>query len=87
MGIDTSMGFTPTAGLPMSTRAGDLDPGLVSFLARSENLTAEEFHEMVNHRCGLLGVSETSGDVRDLLAREADRPPGRGGAGHVLLST
>ena len=70
-GIDTSMGFTPTAGLPMATRAGDLDPGLVSFLARSEQMTAEQFHELVNSRCGLVGVSETSGDVRDLLAREA----------------
>jgi len=69
--IDTSMGFTPTAGLPMATRAGDLDPGLVSFLARSEHMTAEEFHELVNHRCGLLGMSETSSDVRDLLMREA----------------
>jgi acetate kinase len=69
--IDTSMSFTPTAGLPMATRAGDLDPGLVSFLARSEHMSVEEFHELVNRRCGLLGVSETSGDVRDLLAREA----------------
>jgi len=69
--IDTSMGFTPTAGLPMATRAGDLDPGLVSFLARSEQMTAEQFHDLVNTRCGLLGISETSGDVRDLLAREA----------------
>jgi acetate kinase len=69
--IDTSMSFTPTAGLPMATRAGDLDPGLVSFLARSEHMSVEEFHELVNRRCGLLGVSETSGDVRDLLACEA----------------
>jgi acetate kinase len=70
--LDTSMAFTPTAGLPMATRAGDLDPGLVSFLARSEKMSIEEFHELVNRRCGLVGVSETSGDVRDLLAREAD---------------
>ena len=83
--IDTTMGFTPTAGLPMATRAGDLDPGLVSFLARSEHMSVEEFHELVNRRCGLLGVSETSGDVRDLLAREAhDVRRGRS-AGHVLL--
>jgi acetate kinase len=70
--IDTSMGFTPTAGLPMSTRSGDLDPGLVSYLARTENMTAASFHHMVNHESGLLGVSETSSDMRDLLAREAD---------------
>jgi acetate kinase len=69
--IDTSMSFTPTAGLPMATRAGDLDPGLASYFARSEQMTAEQFHELVNRRCGLAGVSEISGDVRDLLAREA----------------
>jgi acetate kinase len=70
--IDTSMGFTPTAGLPMSTRSGDLDPGLVWYLARSERMTAEQFHQMVNHESGLLGVSEISPDMRDLLAREGD---------------
>ncbi len=69
--IDTSMGFTPTAGVPMSTRSGDLDPGLVWYLARTERMTAEQFHQMVNHRSGLLGVSEISPDIRDLLAREA----------------
>ncbi|MEO6239031.1 MAG: acetate/propionate family kinase [Vicinamibacterales bacterium] len=69
--IDTSMGFTPTAGVPMSTRSGDLDPGLVWYLAQSEHMTAEQFHQMVNHQSGLLGVSETSSDLRDLLAREA----------------
>ncbi len=69
--IDTSMGFTPTAGLPMSTRSGDLDPGLVSYLAQSEHLTAAQFHKMVNHESGLLGVSEISSDMRDLLAQEA----------------
>ena len=69
--IDTSMGFTPTAGLPMSTRAGDLDPGLVDYLARTEAMTATQFHHMVNHESGLLGVSETSSDMRDLLAQEA----------------
>lgn len=69
--IDTTMSFTPTAGLPMATRSGDIDPGLVSFLARSEQMGADKFHDLVNVRCGLVGVSETSGDVRDLLAREA----------------
>jgi acetate kinase len=68
--IDTTMGFTPAAGLPMSTRSGDLDPGLVWYLARTENITGEKFHEMVHHQSGLLGVSETSPDMRDLLARE-----------------
>jgi acetate kinase len=70
--IDTSMGFTPAAGLVMSTRTGDLDPGLVSFLAHTEQMTASQFHQMINHESGLLGVSEISSDMRDLLAREAD---------------
>lgn len=70
--IDTSMGFTPASGLPMSTRSGDLDPGLVNYLARADEMTAAEFHTMVNHESGLLGVSEISSDMRDLLAREAD---------------
>jgi len=69
--IDTSMGFTPTAGLVMSTRTGDLDPGLVYYLARTERMTAERFQRMVNHESGLLGVSGISSDLRDLLAREA----------------
>ena len=71
-GIDTSMGFTPTAGLVMSTRSGDLDPGLAPYLARTEQLTTKQFYEMVNHESGLLGVSETSSDMRDLLAKETD---------------
>jgi acetate kinase len=70
--IDTSMGFTPTAGLVMSTRSGDLDPGLAPYLARTEHMTTNEFYEMVNHKSGLLGVSEVSSDMRDLLAQEAD---------------
>ncbi|MGH9371464.1 MAG: acetate/propionate family kinase [Vicinamibacterales bacterium] len=69
--IDTTMGFTPAAGLVMSTRTGDLDPGVVSFLATADRMTAAEFHHMVNHESGLLGVSELSSDMRDLLAREA----------------
>lgn len=68
--MDTSMGFTPAAGLPMSTRSGDLDPGLVWYLARTEKMDAQQFNEMVNSRSGLLGVSETSSDMRDLLQRE-----------------
>ncbi len=68
--IDTSMSFTPTAGLPMSTRSGDLDPGLGWYLSRTEQVTARQFHHMVNHESGLLGVSETSSDMRELLTRE-----------------
>ena len=68
--VDTSMSFTPTAGVPMSTRSGDLDPGLVWYLARTESLDGKRFNEMVNFQSGLLGVSETSSDMRDLLEHE-----------------
>jgi acetate kinase len=68
--IDTSMSFTPAAGVPMSTRSGDLDPGLLWYLARTEGFDAKRFNEMVNFQSGLLGVSETSSDMRDLLACE-----------------
>jgi acetate kinase len=68
--IDTSMGFTPTSGLVMSTRTGDLDPGLAYYLARTERMSAPRFERMVNHESGLLGISGTSSDLRDLLARE-----------------
>ena len=70
--IDTSMGFTPTAGVAMSTRSGDLDPGLVWYLARSEKMSALQFSEMVNFQSGLLGISGTSSDMRDLLECEAN---------------
>jgi acetate kinase len=68
--IDTSMSFTPTAGVPMSTRSGDLDPGLVWYMARTERTSAQQFNEMVNSHSGLLGMSETSSDMRDLLECE-----------------
>jgi acetate kinase len=71
-GIDTTMAFTPAAGLMMGTRTGDLDPGLVSFLARTEQMAAAQFDRMVTHESGLLGVSEISADMRELLAREAE---------------
>jgi len=69
--MDTSMSFTPASGIPMSSRAGDLDPGLMTYLARTENMTPEQFGMMVNFRSGLLGVSETSGDMAELLKCEA----------------
>jgi acetate kinase len=68
--MDTSMSFTPAAGVPMSTRSGDLDPGLFGYLARTEGMDAKKFTEMINFESGLLGVSETSFDMRDLLERE-----------------
>jgi len=70
--IDTSMGFTPASGLVMSSRSGDLDPGLVSYLARTEQMSAVQFQKMVNHESGLLGVSQTSSDMRDLLDTETE---------------
>ncbi len=70
--VDTSMSFTPAAGVPMSTRTGDLDPGLVWYLARTEKMSARQFNDMVNFRSGLLGISETSSDMRDLLKHETE---------------
>ena len=70
--IDTSMGFTPAAGLTMGTRPGDLDPGVAWYIMRSENLTPKQFNQLINHESGLLGISETSSDMHDLLASEKD---------------
>lgn len=72
--IDTSMGFTPASGLPMGTRAGDIDPGLAWYLARTEQMTPAQFNQMVTEQSGLLGVSGTSADVRDLLVIESQLP-------------
>ena len=69
--IDTSMGFTPTSGLVMSTRTGDLDPGLLYYLARTSRMSAAGFHKMVSRESGLLGVSGISSDMRDLVAKES----------------
>jgi acetate kinase len=66
------MGFTPMAGLPMSTRSGDLDPGLFLYVVQTEQMTAKQFNQMVNYESGLLGISETSSDMRDLLKHEVD---------------
>jgi acetate kinase len=69
--IETTMAFTPMAGLVMGTRPGDLDPGLLVYLMKEQKLTAGQMDEFIAHQCGLLGVSETSGDMRDLLAARA----------------
>ena len=69
--VDTSMSFAPASGVPMSTRSGDLDPGLLWYLVRTEGLDAKGFNTMVNYQSGLLGVSETSADMRELLDCEA----------------
>lgn len=68
---DTSMGFTPASGLVMGTRPGDLDPGVAAYLLQADQLTPQQFNHLINHESGLLGVSETSSDMRDLLAAQA----------------
>ena len=70
--IDTSMGFTPAGGLTMGTRPGDLDPGVAWYMMQAGNLTPKQFNHLINHESGLLGVSETSSDMRDLLAHERE---------------
>jgi acetate kinase len=72
--VDTTMAFTPTAGLMMGTRSGDLDPGLLIHLMRTEQLTADQLDDLVNRRSGLLGVSGSSSDMKYLLDREASDP-------------
>jgi acetate kinase len=72
--LDTSMGFTPASGLVMGTRCGDIDAALPWFLAAAEGMTTAQFHQMATHESGLLGVSGTSGDLRDLLARRDADP-------------
>lgn len=65
--IDTSMGFTPTAGLVMGTRTGDLDPGVAWYFMQVEKLTPKEFNHLINHESGLLGISKKSSDMRELI--------------------
>ncbi len=72
--VDTSMGFTPLEGLLMGTRSGDLDPALIGYLARREDLSPDEVERMLNEQSGLLGLSGRSRDMRDLIeARDHDR--------------
>lgn len=71
--IDTSMGLTPTGGIMMGTRVGDLDPGAIVYVMRHGYASAEKLEALVDHESGLLGISETTSDVRELLkAREQD---------------
>jgi acetate kinase len=67
--VDTTMGFTPNSGVPMASRSGDLEPGVLVHLARTSKTRVDELDEMLNKRSGLLGVSGLSGDMRELLAR------------------
>jgi acetate kinase len=72
--MDTTMGFTPTSGIMMATRSGDVDPGVLLYLLRTERMTVDALDELINRGSGLLGVSESSPDMRDLLAREPNDP-------------
>jgi acetate kinase len=72
--VDTTMAFTPTAGLMMGTRCGDLDPGLIVYLLRTEKLSADQLDDWLNKQCGLAGVSGKSGDLRDLMQARATDP-------------
>jgi acetate kinase len=67
--VDTSMAFTPASGMMMGTRPGDLDAGLLTYLMRSENMTPEQVDEILSHGCGLAGVSGSTADMRELIAR------------------
>jgi acetate kinase len=75
--VDTSMGFTPLEGLVMGTRAGDIDPAIVGVLAEREGVGVAEVERWLNERSGLLGLSGTSRDMRDLLARAGTDPRAR----------
>lgn len=68
--LDTSMAFTPVAGLVMGSRSGDLDPGVVAYLARTEQMSVPRFNQLINHESGLLGISDISSDMQELLALE-----------------
>jgi len=70
--VNTSMGFTPLAGLVMGTRSGDVDPNILPFLEEKEHLSAADIRQLLNHKSGLLGLSGVSNDVRDVLKAEAD---------------
>jgi acetate kinase len=74
VGVDTTMGFTPTGGLVMGTRTGDLDPGVLLHMLLSTGMAPAEVSELVNREAGLLGVSGKSADMRDLLRCEEHEP-------------
>lgn len=70
--VDTSMGFTPLAGLVMGTRSGDIDPAIVSYVAEKENLSVKEVSDVLNKKSGVLGVSDVSSDFRDLEEKASE---------------
>ena len=76
--IDTTMGFTALDGLPMGTRCGALDPGVILYLLRERGMNADAIEKLLYHQCGLLGVSGISSDMRELLASDDRSRQGSG---------
>jgi acetate kinase len=75
--VETSMASTPTSGLMMGTRSGDIDPGLLVYIMRTEKLTPEQMDQFVSHDCGIAGVSESTGDMREVIAHLSTDPKAR----------
>jgi acetate kinase len=73
--VDTTMGLTPTGGIPMGTRSGDLDPGVLIYLLRTENLNADQFENLLNHQSGLFALSSGESDVKALDDRASAKDP------------
>jgi acetate kinase len=75
LSIDTTMGLTPTGGIPMATRSGDLDPGIIVYLLRQEKFDADKLEDLLNHQCGLFALSSGEGDVKALEERARRNDP------------
>jgi acetate kinase len=73
--VNTTIGLTPTGGIPMGTRSGDLDPGVLIYLLRSENLNAEQIEDLLNHQSGLFALSDGTADVKSLEERARNGDP------------
>jgi acetate kinase len=73
--IDTTMGLTPSGGIPMGTRSGDLDPGVLVYLLRTEQLGADEMEDLINHQSGLFALSSGESDVKSLEDRARAKDP------------
>ncbi|HXP40121.1 MAG TPA: acetate/propionate family kinase [Candidatus Acidoferrales bacterium] len=73
--IDTTMGLTPTGGIPMATRSGDLDPGVILYLLRNQKLEADKLEDLLNHESGLFALSSGEGDVKALEERARSNDP------------
>jgi acetate kinase len=70
--VDTTMGLSPTGGVPMGTRSGDLDPAVLLYMLRTETLSVDDLEDLVNHQCGLYALSQGESDMQTLLSRDDD---------------